>query len=117
MTIRDYFGAQQYSAFAANNLGKKKLGILFANDDYGRGLRDEMVKAAQAVSAADMAEAGFTPNVDKDFSSIITDFKSKGVDVFMLNCNYTEGGLFLGQAKGLNMSGIPGGRPRFLTLQ
>ena len=107
MTIRDDFGAQQYSAFAANNLGKKKLGILFANDDYGRGLRDEMVKAAQAVSAAVTAEAGFTPNVDKDFSSIITDFKSKGVDVFMLNCNYTEGGLFLGQAKGLNMSGIP----------
>jgi len=107
MTIRDDFGAQQYSAYAVNNLGKKKLGILFANDDYGRGLRDEMVKAAKALSADVAAEAGFTPNVDKDFSSVISSFKAKGVDAFMLNCNYTEGGLFLGQAKGVGISGIP----------
>ena len=107
MTIRDDYGAQQYSAFAVNNLKKKKLGILFANDDYGRGLRDEMVKAIKALSAELSAEAGFTPNADKDFSSIITDFKSKGVEVFMLNCNYTEGGLFLGQAKAQGISGVP----------
>jgi branched-chain amino acid transport system substrate-binding protein len=107
MTIRDDYGAQQYSAYAVNNLGKKKLGIFYANDDYGRGLRDEMVKAAKALFADVTAEAGFTPNVDKDFSSIITDFKAKGVEAFMLNCNYTEGGLFLGQAKGLGVSGVP----------
>ena len=107
MTIRDDYGAQQYSAFAVNNLGKKKPGILFANDDYGRGLRDEMVKAIEVLPAELAADAGFTPNVDKDFSSVITDFKSKGVDVFMLNCSYTEGGLFLGQAKGMGVTGIP----------
>ncbi|MDQ0390494.1 ABC transporter substrate-binding protein [Labrys monachus] len=107
MTIRDDYGAQQYSAFAANNLGRKKLGILFANDDYGRGLRDEMVKAAKALAADIAAEAGFTPNADKDFSSVISDFKAKSVDAFMLNCNYTEGGLFLGQAKGVGVAGIP----------
>lgn len=108
MTIRDDYGAQEYSAFAVNNLGKKKLGILFANDDYGRGLRDEMVKALTVLPGSSLAaDAGFTPSVDKDFSSIITDFKAKGVEVFMLNCSYTEGGLFLGQAKGLGVSGIP----------
>jgi branched-chain amino acid transport system substrate-binding protein len=107
MTIRDDYGAQQLSAFAINNLGKKKLGILFANDDYGRGLKDEMVKAVGVLSGKVVAEAGFTPNVDKDFSSVITDFKAKGVDVFMLNTSYTEGGLFLGQAKGLGIAGVP----------
>ena len=107
MTIRDDYGAQQYSAFAVNNLKKKKLGILFANDDYGRGLRDEMVKAIKALSAELAAEAGFTPNTDKDFSSIITDFKSAGVEAYMLNCNYTEGGLFLGQAKARGVGGVP----------
>jgi branched-chain amino acid transport system substrate-binding protein len=122
MTIRDDFGAQQYSAYAVNNLGKKKLGILFANDDYGRGLRDEMVKAAKALSADVAAEAGFTPNVDKDFSSVISSFKAKGVDAFMLNCNYTEGGLFLGQAKGVGITGVPAVGPdsllynEFITL-
>ena len=107
MTIRDDYGAQEYSAFAINNLGKKKLGVFFANDDYGRGLRDEMAKAAKALGGTFAAEAGFTPNADKDFSAVISDFKAKGVDVFMLNCNYTEGGLFLGQAKGLGLAGIP----------
>lgn len=107
MTIRDDYGAQEYSAFAINNLGKKKLGVFFANDDYGRGLRDEMAKAAKALGGTFAAEAGFTPNSDKDFSAVISDFKAKGVEVFMLNCNYTEGGLFLGQAKGLGLSGIP----------
>jgi branched-chain amino acid transport system substrate-binding protein len=107
MTIRDDYGAQELSAFAINNLGKKALGILFANDDYGRGLKDEMVRAVSVLPGKVVAQAGFTPNVDKDFSSIITDFKSKGVDVFMLNCNYTEGGLFLGQAKGLGITVVP----------
>ena len=63
--------------------------------------------AATAGGATFGAEAGFTPNADKDFSAVISDFKSKGVDAFMLNCNYTEGGLFLGQAKGLGLAGIP----------
>ena len=107
MTIRDDYGAQEYSAFAINNLGKKKLGVFFANDDYGRGLRDEMAKAAEALGGIFAAEAGFTPNADKDFSAVISDFKARGVDAFMLNCNYTEGGLFLGQAKGLGLAGIP----------
>ena len=107
MTIRDDYGAQQYTAFAVNNLKKTKLGILFANDDYGRGLRDEMVKAIKALSAELTAEAGFTPNTDKDFSSVITDFTAKGVNAYMLNCNYTEGGLFLGQAKSQGVSGVP----------
>jgi branched-chain amino acid transport system substrate-binding protein len=107
MTIRDDYGAQQYSAFAINNLKKTKPGILFANDDYGRGLRDEMVKAIKVLNASLAAEAGFTPNTDKDFSSVITDFHAKGVDVFMLNCNYTEAGLFLGQAKSQGITSVP----------
>lgn len=107
MTIRDDYGAQQYAAFVVNNLKKAKLGILFANDDYGRGLRDEMVKAIKALSAELTAEAGFTPNTDKDFASVITDFAAKGVNAYMLNCNYTEGGLFLGQAKSQGVSGVP----------
>lgn len=107
MTIRDDYGAQEYAAFAINNLGKTKLGVFFANDDYGRGLRDEMAKAAKALGGMFAAEAGFTPNTDKDFSAVISDFKAKGVEALMLNCNYTEAGLFLGQAKGLGLGGVP----------
>ncbi|QBY00076.1 hypothetical protein E2K80_04400 [Rhodophyticola sp. CCM32] len=107
MTIRGDYGAQQYSAYAVNNLGKRNLAILFANDDYGRGLRDEMVIAAEALDANIVAEGGFTPNVDRDFSSIISTFKAAGADVFMLNCNYTEGGLFMGQAQAQGVTDIP----------
>lgn len=103
MTIRGDYGAQQYSAFAINNLGRKKLGIVFANNDFGRALRDDMMKAVGVLDGKVVAEVGFTPNVDKDFAATITDFKAKGVDALMLNCEYTEGGLFLGQAKTLGL--------------
>lgn len=107
LVMRDDYGAQENSAFAVNNLGKKKLGIFFVNDDFGRGLRDRIVEAADALGAQVAAEAPFTPNQDKDFSSVASMFKANGVDVFMLACNYTEGGLFLGQAKAAGLTGIP----------
>jgi len=104
LTIRGDYGAQQYSAYAVNNLGRRNLGIVFANNDFGRALRNDMVRAAQALSARVAGDAGFTPNVDRDFSAIISQFRAAGVDVVMLNCSYTEGGLFAGQMRSAGWS-------------
>ncbi|MEM8551501.1 MAG: ABC transporter substrate-binding protein [Pseudomonadota bacterium] len=106
MTIRGDYGAQQYSAYAINNLGRKKLGIVFVNNDFGRALRDDMMRAVEVLPAEVVAEAGFTPGVDKDFSAVITEFKNAGVDAVMLNTEYTEGGLFVGQAANLGLTDI-----------
>jgi branched-chain amino acid transport system substrate-binding protein len=107
LTIRGDYGAQQYSAWAVNNLGKRNLGILFANNDFGRALRNDMVRAAQALNARVAGDAGFTPNVDRDFAAVISQFRNAGVDVVMMNTGYTEGGLFAGQMRSAGWTGIP----------
>jgi ABC-type branched-subunit amino acid transport system substrate-binding protein len=107
LTGRDDYGAQEYSAFMINNLGKRKLGIFFVNNDFGRGLRNEIVKAVAVLKGEIVAEGTFTPNVDRDFQPVITQMKAAGVDGLMLMTEYTEGGLFLAQAKDLGFTGIP----------
>ena len=54
-----------------------------------------------------VAEGTFTPNVDRDFQPVITQMKAAGVEGIMLMTEYTEGGLFLAQAKDLGLAGIP----------
>ena len=107
LTGRDDYGAQEYSAFMINNLKKRKLGIFYVNNDFGKGLHDEIVKAVGVLKGQIVAEGTFTPNVDRDFQPIITQMKSAGVEGLMLMTEYTEGGLFLAQSKDLGFTGIP----------
>lgn len=107
LTGRDDYGAQEYSGFMINNLKKRKLGIFFVNNDFGRGLRNEIIKAVDVLHGQVVAEGTFTPNVDRDFRPIITQMKAAGAEGLMLMTEYTEGGLFLAQAKDLGFTGIP----------
>ena len=107
LTGRDDYGAQEYSGFMINNLKRRKLGIFFVNNDFGRGLRNEIVKAVAVLQGQVVAEGTFTPNVDRDFQPIITQMKAAGVEGLMLMTEYTEGGLFLAQAKDLGFTGFP----------
>ncbi len=106
MTIRGDRGAQQYSAFAINNLGHDELAIFYVNSDFGRALRDDMVAAVDALGAKVVGEETFTPNVDRDFSAQISSLRRGNPDVIMLNTDYNEGGLFLGQAQDRDFAGI-----------
>ena len=107
LTGRDDYGAQEYCGFMINNLKKRKLGIFFVNNDFGRGLRNEIVKATAVLHGEIAAEGTFTPNMDRDFQATITQMKSAGVEGLMLMTEYTEGGLFLAQSKDLGFTGIP----------
>ena len=49
--VRDDRVAPQIIAFLANNLGIKKIGVIFANNDYGRGNLDAAASAAEQSSA------------------------------------------------------------------
>lgn len=101
MTLRDDFAAQQYAAFLINNNKRKKIAIFHVNNDFGRGLRDNFVKAVDALGAKVVAEGSFTPNVTRDFQPVISQMKEAGADGVFLATEYTEGGLFLAQAKDL----------------
>ena len=108
LTGRDDYGAQEYSGFMINNLKKRKLGIFFVNNDFGRGLAQRDRQGGRMCCTVKIvAEGTFTPNVDRDFQPIITQMKSAGVEGLMLMTEYTEGGLFLAQAKDLGFTGFP----------
>lgn len=107
LTGRDDYGAQEYSGFMINNLGRKRFGLFFVNNDFGRGLRNEIVKAVGVLKGEVVAEGTFTPNQDKDFQPIISQMRAANVDGIMLMTEYTEGGLFLAQARDLGLAGIP----------
>lgn len=107
MTGRDDFGAQEYSAFMINNQGRRKLGLFYVNNDFGRGLRDQIVKAVRVLQGKVVIEGTFTPGVDRNFQPIVSQMKAAGVDGILMMTEYTEGALFLSQARELGLSGVP----------
>ena len=69
-----------------------------------------MVKAAKAAFRRGYGRGRIHAECRQGLLLIITDFKAKGVDVFMLNCNYTEGGSVPrpGRLRASTLSGITG---------
>ncbi len=79
--------------------GIKRPAVVWENSDYGKGLRDDLVKTLNEEGLKLQAEATYLPGKDRDFSAYITKFKGKNVDCVYLMGTYTAAGLFLKQAK------------------
>jgi len=77
---------------AFNKLGKSKVAIIYANNDYGKGLLDATQPAITKLGAEVVAVETFAPGVDKDFSAQLTKIAQAGADVLVLLTDYSEGG-------------------------
>jgi branched-chain amino acid transport system substrate-binding protein len=91
--------------------GFKKIGIMYTNEDYGKGFMEEIQKNLTA--KANPASALETCNIgDTDFTAQILSFKNKGVDTVMALGKEIETAKFLRQSKelGLNVQ-MFGGSP------
>lgn len=82
---------------AVNKLGKSKVAIIYANNDYGKGLLDATDPAITKLGAQVVAVETFAPGVDKDFSAQLTKIASAGADTLVLLTDYSEGGLIVKQ--------------------
>ena len=102
----DVSQASQLSAFAVNNLGKKKIAIIYANNDYGLGIKEHQVEALGQLGAEVVGLETYTPGEDTDFTTQLTNIKAAGAEALILNTGYTEGGLILRQAKQLGMESV-----------
>jgi branched-chain amino acid transport system substrate-binding protein len=67
-------------AYAAKNLGAKKIAIIDDRSAYGQGLADEVAKAAEAAGAEVVARE-YTSDRATDFTAILTSIKAKDPDV------------------------------------
>jgi branched-chain amino acid transport system substrate-binding protein len=82
---------------AVNKLGNSKVAIIYANNDYGVGLKDATQPAIIALGAQVVAVETFAPGVDKDFSAQLTKIAQAEPDTLVLLTDYSEGGLIVKQ--------------------
>jgi len=82
---------------AVTKLGNSKVAIIYANNDYGKGLYDATEPEIIALGAEVVAVETFAPGVDKDFSAQLTKIAREEADTLVLLTDYSEGGLIVKQ--------------------
>lgn len=94
----DFLQGPHMAKLAIKTLNLKKIAIIYANSDYGRGLLDATVPVIKEMGGEVVAQETFVPAVDKDFSPQLTKIKKANPEALLLLTDYTEGGLIVRQA-------------------
>lgn len=99
--LRDDRCAPQVIAMLVNNLGVKKVGVIYANNDYGVGNLEGARAAAEALGAEVVAEATYNPGLEKDYSTIINQLQRSGCEGVVIYADHADAGLYFQQAHAL----------------
>jgi ABC-type branched-chain amino acid transport systems, periplasmic component len=91
--------APMVAALAVNNLGAKKVGIIYDNSDYGASMVEYSEEIVTARGAELVAAEAFSAGTDKDFSVQLAKMQQVGVDAIILVADYNEGSLIIAQAE------------------
>jgi len=102
----DVSQASQMIDFAAFDLHKKRLAIIYENNDYGQGVEEYDLAAAKADGVSVVSVQTYVPNQDTDFSTQITSMEQAQPDAVILDTSYTEGGEILRQAHDLGFKNV-----------
>jgi ABC-type branched-subunit amino acid transport system substrate-binding protein len=102
----DISQATQVIDFAAFNLHKTRLAIIYENNDYGQGVEEYDLKAAKADGATVVSVQTYTPNQDTNFSTQITAIAKARPTAVILDTSYNEGGEILRQAHNLGLTNM-----------
>lgn len=78
--------------------GYKKVGIIYENNDYGRGGYEVSLKTLDKAGIKPLVEEAYLLGETKDFSTIITKLKGAGVEAVMGMSDETEIPLFMKQS-------------------
>jgi branched-chain amino acid transport system substrate-binding protein len=89
---------------AVSLLGKKKIAILYSDDDYGQGLLASVKSTIATLGASIVASESYTPSTTKDFTPQLTKIASSGADALLLLGYYSDTGIAVGQ---LARAGVP----------
>jgi len=80
------------------DMGFKKIGILYENNDYGRGGYDVAVKELEKAGLKAVAAESFMLDETKDFGTIINKFKKAGALAIYGHLDQSDLALFMKQA-------------------
>ena len=104
ISLTDTTQAQHLAKYAYNELGKRKVAILYTANDFGTGLNNDFTEAFNELGGEIVASEMYFEGQSKDFSPQITKIKSKKPDLVFVAGYYVETALIAQQAKtsGLN---------------
>jgi branched-chain amino acid transport system substrate-binding protein len=104
ITFKDLAAQPQVTAFLVNNLGRKKIAVFYALDDYGRGVLDVVKQYAPQLGAEVVDEEPVNTGTDTDFSVQLTRAERAGATGILLGCQYNENSLIVAQAAQLGLT-------------
>lgn len=101
IVLNDNVQGPQLSAMAINNLEIKRASILYANNDLGIGLRDQIISAFDDAGLEIASTDAYTPGADRDFSVHLSKVQRENPDAVFICGDYNEAGLIIYQAANL----------------
>lgn len=87
--------------YAKNTMKISKIGVIYVNDDFGKGGLNALTAAAEKQGITIAASESFMGE-DKDMKTQLTKIKQVGVEGLFIWCQYTPGSLVMKQARELN---------------
>jgi branched-chain amino acid transport system substrate-binding protein len=87
--------------YAVNSLNKKKIAVIYINNDWGVVTKDKFEEKAKALGADIVASEPFIGGQTKDFTPTLTKIKELQPDLLFIAAMYSDTGLILQQAKQL----------------
>ena len=99
----DTFEGKALADFAANDLGIKKVGILYLNNEYGTGLKDAFKNELEKNGGKVVIMESFDPNAN-DFRTQLTKIKNEDIDAIYFASNPTEAPLILKEIKEIGIN-------------
>jgi len=90
--------------YGINNLHKKRIAVVYINNDWGIVAKDNFIKGVQKLGGEIVATEAYLPEQGKDFSAIITKIQQSNPDLLFIGSMYTDTALIAQQARKANFS-------------
>lgn len=81
----------------------KTVGVLFDNDDYGRGLRDGFIAEAKKIDLSVVADNAYDRDTT-DYTAQLTNMKAENPDMILISGLYGQAALIVKQARNLGIT-------------
>ena len=85
--------------YIEENQDVDKIGVIYSNDDFGKGGLDSITEAAEEKGKEVVSES--FANEDKDMTAQLSKLRDEGAEALFIWCQYTPGALIMKQARGL----------------
>jgi branched-chain amino acid transport system substrate-binding protein len=100
--MTDAVQGEGLAKYSVTTLGKSKVGIIYDNSDYGRGLANAFEKGVKAAGGTVGEKQQYAAG-NTDFKAQLTKLKAAGIELLFMSGYYPEGSKIAQQAKELGM--------------